>query len=127
MPRCGAIAPKSPADIETGARDVSGPAGSLQAARRKLSGGEQQMLAIGRAMLARPKLLLLDEPSLGLAPLIVAQVYDAILELRRQASRSSSWSRTCTRALSAADRIYVLSSGIIVMSGKSSDLRAQRL
>jgi len=88
----------------------------------KLSGGEQQMLAIGRAMLARPKLLLLDEPSLGLAPLVVNQVYQAVLELRRSGVTVLIVEQNVTRALAAADRTYVLSSGAIAMSGKSADL-----
>jgi branched-chain amino acid transport system ATP-binding protein len=88
----------------------------------KLSGGEQQMLAIGRAMLARPKMLLLDEPSLGLAPLVVAQVYQAVLELRRSGVTVLIVEQNVTRALAAADRTYVLSSGAIAMSGKSSEL-----
>jgi branched-chain amino acid transport system ATP-binding protein len=88
----------------------------------KLSGGEQQMLAIGRAMLARPRMLLLDEPSLGLAPLVVAQVYQAVLELRRSGVTVLIVEQNVTRALSAADRTYVLSSGVIAMSGKSSEL-----
>jgi len=89
----------------------------------KLSGGEQQMLAIGRAMLSRPKLLLLDEPSLGLAPIIVAQVYAAILRLRETGVTTLIVEQSVKRALSAADRSYILNSGSIVMSGKSSDLR----
>jgi branched-chain amino acid transport system ATP-binding protein len=88
----------------------------------KLSGGEQQMLAIGRAMLARPKLLLLDEPSLGLAPLVVNQVYQAVLELRRSGVTVLIVEQNVTRALAAADRTYILSSGAIAMSGKSADL-----
>jgi branched-chain amino acid transport system ATP-binding protein len=88
----------------------------------KLSGGEQQMLAIGRAMLARPKLLLLDEPSLGLAPLVVNQVYQAVLELRRSGVTVLIVEQNVTRALAAADRTYVLSSGAIAMSGKSAEL-----
>ncbi len=88
----------------------------------KLSGGEQQMLAIGRAMLARPKLLLLDEPSLGLAPLIVQQVYDAVTELRRSGVTILIVEQNVTRALAAADRTYVLNNGAIAMSGTSQDL-----
>jgi branched-chain amino acid transport system ATP-binding protein len=88
----------------------------------KLSGGEQQMLAIGRAMLARPRLLLLDEPSLGLAPLVVAQVYQAVLELRRTGVTVLIVEQNVTRALGAADRTYVLSSGAVRMSGKSDEL-----
>jgi branched-chain amino acid transport system ATP-binding protein len=88
----------------------------------KLSGGEQQMLAIGRAMLARPTMLLLDEPSLGLAPLIVAQVYNAILELRNSGVTVLVVEQNVTRALAAADRTYVLSSGAIAMTGDSTEL-----
>ena len=88
----------------------------------KLSGGEQQMLAIGRAMLARPKLLLLDEPSLGLAPLVVNQVYQAVLELRKSGVTVLIVEQNVNRALAAADRTYVLNTGAIAMSGKSSEL-----
>ncbi|MGE0147674.1 MAG: ABC transporter ATP-binding protein [Parvibaculaceae bacterium] len=88
----------------------------------KLSGGEQQMLAIGRAMLARPRLLLLDEPSLGLAPLVVAQVYQAILDLRRSGVTVLVVEQNVTLALAAADRTHVLSFGAIAISGKSAEL-----
>ena len=88
----------------------------------KLSGGEQQMLAIGRALMSRPKLLLLDEPSLGLAPLVVRQVYDAIFELKQQGLTVLIVEQSVNRALSAADRTYVMNSGLIAMSGRSSDL-----
>ena len=89
----------------------------------KLSGGEQQMLAIGRAMLARPRLLLLDEPSLGLAPLVVDQVYAAVQELRRDGVTVLVVEQNASRALSAADRTYVLNTGEVRLSGKSDEIR----
>lgn len=89
----------------------------------KLSGGEQQMLAIGRALMSKPTLLTIDEPSLGLAPKIVSQVYETLAKLR--AARGVSLlvvEQSSRRALSAADRLYVLRNGQIRLEGKTSEL-----
>jgi branched-chain amino acid transport system ATP-binding protein len=80
------------------------------------------MLAIARALMARPKLLLLDEPSLGLAPLVVKQVYDAIYALRQQGLTVLVVEQSVNRALNAADRAYVMSAGVIAMVGRSAEL-----
>lgn len=87
-----------------------------------LSGGEQQMLAIGRALIARPKLLLLDEPSMGLAPLLVREVFKAIRELKDQGVTMFVVEQNAVAALEAADRAYVLETGEIVMEGGAADL-----
>jgi branched-chain amino acid transport system ATP-binding protein len=90
-----------------------------------LSGGEQQMLAIARALMSRPKLLLLDEPSLGLAPLIVKQIFGVIGELNRQGMTVFLVEQNAFHALKLAHRGYVMVSGLITMSGTGKDLLAR--
>jgi branched-chain amino acid transport system ATP-binding protein len=90
-----------------------------------LSGGEQQMLAIGRALLARPKMLLLDEPSLGLAPLLVQQIFRAIVEINRTEGLTILLvEQNAYQALRIAHRAYVLSTGRVVMQGSGAQLLA---
>jgi len=89
-----------------------------------LSGGEQQMLAIARALMSRPKLLLLDEPSLGLAPLIVRQIFEVIAELNRQGMTVFLVEQNAFHALKLAHRAYVMVSGTITMAGSGRELLA---
>jgi branched-chain amino acid transport system ATP-binding protein len=88
-----------------------------------LSGGEQQMLAIGRALMSRPRLLLLDEPSLGLAPILVQQVFETIKDINSQGTTILLVEQNALQALSIAHRGYVLQTGEVVLSGEASDLR----
>ena len=87
-----------------------------------LSGGEQQMLAIGRALMSRPKLLLLDEPSLGLAPIIVSRIFKIIREINGQGTTILLVEQNALAALRLAHRAYVMGTGRIVMQGKASEL-----
>ncbi|ADI25582.1 ABC transporter ATP-binding protein [Geobacillus sp. C56-T3] len=89
-----------------------------------LSGGEQQMLAIGRALMARPKLLLLDEPSMGLAPLLVKTIFRIIQEINESGTTILLVEQNAHMALSIAHRAYVLESGRVVLSGTASELQA---
>ncbi|MEQ1786531.1 MAG: ABC transporter ATP-binding protein, partial [Acidimicrobiales bacterium] len=87
-----------------------------------LSGGEQQMLAIGRALMAKPKVLLLDEPSMGLAPMLVAQIFDIVTEINRQGTTILLVEQNAAQALQRAHRAYVLEVGEVLISGLASDL-----
>jgi branched-chain amino acid transport system ATP-binding protein len=87
-----------------------------------LSGGEQQMLAIGRGLVAGPKMLMLDEPSMGLAPLIVAQVMQVISEIRDQGTTVLLVEQNARAALKVTDRAYVIDSGVTTLEGQASDL-----
>ncbi len=89
-----------------------------------LSGGEQQMLAMGRALMSRPRLLLLDEPSLGLAPLVVHTIFEAIEEIRSKGTTILLVEQNAHAALGHSDRAYVLETGNIVMEGPSKELAA---
>lgn len=88
-----------------------------------LSGGEQQMLAMGRALMAKPKLLLLDEPSMGLAPLIVKQIFEIIKMVNEQGTTVLLVEQNANMALSIANRAYVIETGKIVLSGTAKELQ----
>ena len=87
-----------------------------------LSGGEQQMLAMGRALMSDPKIIVMDEPSMGLSPLLVKEVFSIIEELNRRGITILLVEQNAKMALSIADRAYVLETGKITMSGKAKDL-----
>ncbi len=87
-----------------------------------LSGGEQQMLAMGRALMSNPKLLVLDEPSMGLSPLFVSEIFDIIEEISQSGTTVLLVEQNAKKALSIADRAYVLETGNIVLSGNAQDL-----
>ena len=89
-----------------------------------LSGGEQQMLAMGRALMSRPKLLMLDEPSMGLAPILVEQIFDIIRELHSAGTTILLVEQNAQAALSVADRAYVLETGRISLTGTGAELMA---
>ena len=87
-----------------------------------LSGGEQQMLAMGRALMARPKILLLDEPSMGLAPILVKEIFRIIQEINKQGTTILLVEQNARMALAVCDRAYVMETGNIVLSGSGEEL-----
>jgi branched-chain amino acid transport system ATP-binding protein len=89
-----------------------------------LSGGEQQMLALGRAMMAKPRLLLLDEPSLGLAPLVVREIFDVLRRMNESGTTVVVVEQNAALALGAAKHAFVLETGRVVLGGEAADLRA---
>lgn len=117
-----------PAGMEETMKDVYKRFPRLDERRRQLagtlSGGEQQMLAVGRALMSRPKLMMLDEPSLGLAPLVVQDIFSIIREINRQGVTVLLVEQNANMALKIADLAYVLETGTITMSGTGSELLA---
>ncbi|MGC6552713.1 ABC transporter ATP-binding protein [Streptococcus sp. VTCC 12905] len=89
-----------------------------------LSGGEQQMLAMGRALMSQPKLLLLDEPSMGLAPIFIQEIFDIIQDIQKQGTTVLLIEQNANKALAIADRGYVLETGKVVVSGTGKELLA---
>lgn len=87
-----------------------------------LSGGEQQMLAMGRALMSKPSIILMDEPSMGLSPLYVAEIFDIIKKIKSEGTTVLLVEQNANMALSVADRAYVLETGNIIIEGKASDL-----
>ena len=116
------------ADTAQGIEDVYQRFPRLQERRSQvagtLSGGEQQMLAIGRALMSKPKLLMLDEPSMGQAPILVEQIFDIIKELHAAGTTILLVEQNAQAALSVADRAYVLETGAISLSGTGKELMA---
>jgi branched-chain amino acid transport system ATP-binding protein len=87
-----------------------------------LSGGEQQMLAVGRALMSRPRLLMLDEPSLGLAPMLVTTLFEVVAQIRKTGITILLVEQNAKQALKLADRAYVLENGVVVLDGAAEDL-----
>ena len=122
----GAFTAKKPEEIRQGMERVFKSFPRLQERLGQLggtlSGGEQQMLAIGRGMMARPRLLLLDEPSMGLAPILVEEIFSIIKEINDQGVSILLVEQNALMALSVASRAYVLETGTIVLSGTGDEL-----
>jgi branched-chain amino acid transport system ATP-binding protein len=122
----GAYTRRDTAGIQADLRRVYSLFPRLEERRKQvggtLSGGEQQMLAVGRALMSRPKLLLLDEPSMGLAPMLIQQIFSIVTEINQQGTTILLVEQNAQQALSRAHRAYVLETGRIVKSGAGSDL-----
>jgi branched-chain amino acid transport system ATP-binding protein len=122
----GAYTRRDTAGVQADLRRVYTLFPRLEERRRQvggtLSGGEQQMLAVGRALMSRPKLMLLDEPSMGLAPMLIQQIFAIISEINQQGTTILLVEQNAQQALSRAHRAYVLETGRIVKSGAGSEL-----
>ena len=128
--KIGAYLRKDKDEIESGIEDIFQRFPRLKEREWQLagtlSGGEQQMLAVGRAMMARPKLLMMDEPSLGLAPLVVRDIFAIIRELKSEGITILLIEQNANAALRCADQAYVLETGRITMSGTGEELLADQ-
>ena len=128
--KIGAYLRKDRDEIESGIEDIYQRFPRLKEREWQLagtlSGGEQQMLAVGRAMMARPKLLMMDEPSLGLAPLVVRDIFAIIRELKAEGITILLIEQNANAALRCADQAYVLETGSITMSGTGAELLADQ-
>lgn len=124
--RLGAYTRKQGSEVQSDLEKVYGRFPILEQKRHnlagELSGGQQQMLAIGRALMARPRLLLLDEPSMGLAPLIVEEIFGIIRELKEEGITVFLVEQNASQALALADRGYVLETGRVVLEGTGREL-----
>jgi branched-chain amino acid transport system ATP-binding protein len=124
--RIGAFLRKDKAAIEKDIAEIQAQFPILRARAQlpgdRLSGGEQMMLVIGRALMSKPRLLLLDEPSLGLAPQLVEQIFDILAEIRRQGVTVLLVEQNASMALELGDRAYVLEAGSLVLSGRGKEL-----
>ena len=128
--KIGAYLRKDKEEIESGIEDIYQRVPRLKEREWQLagtlSGGEQQMLAVGRAMMARPKLLMMDEPSLGLAPLVVKDLFSLIRDLKSEGITILLIEQNANAALRCADQAYVLETGSITMSGTGAELLADQ-
>lgn len=122
----GAYLRKSKSEIKASMEEVFALFPRVKERRKQLagtmSGGEQQMLAIGRALMAKPKLLLLDEPSMGLAPIVVEEIFEIIKNIRKAGTTILLVEQNANAALQIADRGYVLETGSVVLEGLAQDL-----
>ena len=124
--KMGAYTRKDKAEIEESLRQVYERFPRLEERKNQmagtLSGGEQQMLAMGRALMSRPQIILMDEPSMGLSPILVNEIFNIIESVSKSGTTVLLVEQNAKKALSIADRAYVLETGNIVMEGKAKDL-----
>lgn len=124
--KMGAYTRKDKEEVSQTLKDVFGRFPRLEERQNQLagtlSGGEQQMLAMGRALMSRPKILLMDEPSMGLSPIFVNEIFDIIQEVSKGGTTVLLVEQNAKKALSIADRAYVLETGNIVLEGRAQDL-----